>query len=463
MDGSKGAVNRPRSLRWMLSTWICGTILLVGIIGALTSFWFAFDEARDLQDDELREIARLVQLRGESIVSSKGHALADDEPEMRIWVIRTYKSGTNVTAADLSLSLPANLSEGWHTVESRGESWRLYVRTVDDVHGLAVAQRTAARDEIARDSALRTLVPFLIAIPFLIFLTAILIQMLLKKVKEAANLVDGKGDDDFAPLALDTVPAEMAPFVAATNRLLERVHLVLSKHRQFIAAAAHELRSPITAMTLHLENALSDDALPPAHQSRFAPLGASLERMRALVEQLLSLARIQPTAGHPHELTDGMKIVVEAIGDVFPAADAKNVDLGLVLSENLTIRGSEHDFRALVRNAIENAVLYTPPGGKVDVRLYQDGGDAVLEVDDTGPGIAEEHLSRVFDPFYRVPGTSQPGSGLGLAIIRSAAARLGGTATLENNRMGENGGIKFVYRQALSSDQGSGRAHVEAG
>lgn len=447
MDDTKGIARRPRSLRWMLSASICGAILLVGLAGALSSFWFAFDEARDLQDDGLREIARLVRPQDRDAASLEGHASADDEPAMRIWVIRTGRSGAG--ASGLPLALPAHLSDGLHTVEHRGESWRLYARTVDAGHGLVVAQRTAARDEIARDSALRTLIPFLIAIPLLIFLTAVLIRVLLHKVNELATQVDRKGDKDFEPLALAAVPAEIVPFVAATNRLLERVQLVLLKHRQFVAAAAHELRSPVTAMTLHLENALADDTVPPALASRFAPLGAGLERIQALVEQLLSLARIQTQAPHSPELVDGRKVVVEALGEIFPVADGKNVDLGLALGEALTLRGSEHDFRALARNAIDNAVRYTPPGGKVDVRLYRDGFDAVLEVDDTGPGIAEEHRARVFDPFYRVPGSGQPGSGLGLAIIRGAAARLGGAVTLEYGRQGGRSGLKFVYRQSL--------------
>jgi len=461
MDDSKGSVKRPRSLRWMLSVWICGTILLVGFIGAAASFRFAFDEARDMQDDQLREIARLVKLQDENMVSSAGHAEGDDEPEMRIWVIRTYKTGTRVRTPDLELSLPAGLSDGLHTVASRGESWRLYARTVDGASGLAVAQRTSARDEIARDSALRTLVPFLIVVPFLMLLTAVLIRVLLRKVREVADQVDSKGNDDFAPLALEAVPAEIVPFVAATNRLLERVQLMLAKHRQFIAAAAHELRSPITAMTLHLENAVDAQTAPAALQPRLAALGASLERMRALVEQLLSLARIQAQARHSRERVDGMAIVVEAMGEVFPVADAKNVDLGLARGQKLSVLGSEHDFRALARNAIENAVLYTPAGGKVDVHLYRDGGDAVLVVEDTGPGIADEHLPRVFDPFYRVPGSGQPGSGLGLAIIRSAAARLGGTVALESRQSG--GGLKFVYRQPLPSGELAGQALAGAG
>jgi signal transduction histidine kinase len=439
---------RSRSLRWMLTASICGAILLVGIVGAMASFWFAFDEARDLQDDELREIARLVKLQDQSLVSTASQPSREDEPEMRIWLIRTYPSGTVVNTPELALVLPAGLPEGLHTVESRGASWRLYVRSADHGKGFAVAQRTSARDEIARDSALRTLIPFLIVLPILALLTAILIRVLLKQVQAVAGQLDKKGDDDFEPLGLAAAPDEILPFVTATNRLLERVQGVLAKHRQFVASAAHELRSPVTAMTLHLENALDGEGGGAALPARLAPLGAGLARMDAIVEQLLALARLQARAAHAGERFHGKEIAVEALGELFPVADAKGVDLGLAAGESLVLDGSEHDFRALARNAIENAVLYTPPGGKVDVRLYLDGGHAVFEVEDTGPGIAPDHLARVFDPFYRVPGSSQPGSGLGLAIIRSAAARLGGMVSLENRRTGAGHGLKFVYRQA---------------
>jgi signal transduction histidine kinase len=271
-------------------------------------------------------------------------------------------------------------------------------------------------------------------------------------VQAVAGQLDKKGDDDFEALGMAAVPDEILPFVTATNRLLERVQGVLDKHRQFVASAAHELRSPVTAMTLHLENALENaldgEGTGAALPARLAPLGAGLARMDAIVEQLLALARVQGRTVHAGERFHGKDLVVEALGELFPVADAKGVDLGLAAGESLILDGSEHDFRALARNAIENAVLYTPPGGRVDVRLYEDGGQAVFEVEDTGPGIAQEHLARVFDPFYRVPGSSQPGSGLGLAIIRSAAARLGGAVALENRGPGAGHGLKFVYRQA---------------
>ncbi|MBK4736781.1 ATP-binding protein [Noviherbaspirillum pedocola] len=448
MDDSKGTVNR--SLLWLLSVSICGTILVVGILGALTSFWFAFEEARDLQDDELREIAQLVSLDEKNAISSEAHPPVDDEPEMRVWVIRIPKAGGNVSTPDLSLTLTPNLSDGLHTVGSKGESWRLYVRTVNAGYGLAVAQRTSARDEIARDSALRTLTPFLLVIPILMVLVALLIRFLLRKVNEVSEEVDRKDDTDLTPILPDSVPAEILPFVTATNKLLGRVKSSLQHQRQFVADAAHELRSPVTAMTLQLENAMAVETMPEAVGCRLAPLGTSLVRMRALVEQLMMLAKLEASTPASPQKMDGKSIVVETLGEVFPLADSKSIDLGLVVGEDIVLRGSEHDFRALARNAIENAVLYTPSGGKVDVRFYRDADMAVLEVEDTGPGIPEDQISRVFDPFYRIAGSGQVGSGLGLAIVRSAADRLGGRVSLLNNHISPGKmGIRFKYIQPL--------------
>ncbi|CAG9187514.1 sensor histidine kinase [Cupriavidus pinatubonensis] len=447
MDGAQSRVNR--SLLWMLSVSIGGTILLVGLIAAAASFWFAFEEARDLQDDELREIAWLVSPGDAKFLSSPGGFNPADEPEMRIWVLKVSRLATRIVTPDLSLIVPGELSDGLHTIQSHGQSWRIYIRTVSQEYALAVAQRTSARDEIARDSALRTLFPLLALIPVLVFLAGLLIRLLLRKVHELSAEVDRRGDSDLTPISATGVPSEIQPFVNATNRLLDRLLSALAMHRRLVADAAHELRSPITAMTLQLENALASETIPQTVLDRLAPLGRSVERMRSLVEQLLMLAEQEATAPVIGHTFDAREVVVEALGEVFPFAESKGVDLGMDVSESVQLRGSEQDFLALTRNAIDNAALYTQAGGKVDVRLYREGNDAVFEVEDTGPGIPEGELSRVFDAFYRVVGSGQPGSGLGLAIVRSAATRLGGRVSLHTISSAGRTGLRFTYKQTL--------------
>ncbi|MYM23244.1 hypothetical protein GTP46_11365 [Duganella sp. FT135W] len=449
MAHSKRPVNR--SLLWVLSASICGTILLVGVIAVLSSFWFSFAEAQDLQDDELREIARLVRLGNEQVLSPASPPWQDDEPEMRIWVIKVSKTQTDITTPELSLSLPGSMSEGYHSLESKGESWRIYVRNLNAEYGLAVAQRTSARDEIARDSALRTLVPLLVVIPILIFLTAFLIRILLRKIQEVSTEVDKKGEADLTPVDTSNLPAELLPFANSTNKLLGRIQTSIRQQSLLVADAAHELRSPVTAMTLQLENAMSLDSMPSQVALRLGPLGASLVRMTKLVEQLLVLAKLDAAeATHPI-LFDAKAVVVETVEELYSKANAKNIDLGVEVRNNFTIHGSEHDFRAIVRNALENAILYTPPDGKVDVRGYQETGEIIFEVEDSGPGISKQEIARVFDPFYRVPGSAQPGSGLGLAIVQSAASRLGGSIELKNASSKGSAGLRFTYRQKATS------------
>ena len=440
-----------RSLLWTLSASICGTILLVGIIAALSSFWLSFGEARDLQDDELREIARLVKLGDEQVLSPASPPWQDDETEMRIWVIKIAKVPTIISTPELSLTLPGGLSDGYHSIESKGESWRIYVRHLNNEYGLAVAQRTSARDELARDSALRTLLPLLVLIPILIFLAALLIQFLLRKIQEVSTELDKKGDTDFTLVDISKLPAELLPFATSTNKLLARIQTSLSQQSQLVADAAHELRSPVTAMTLQLENAMSVDSIPPQLASRLAPLGASLIRMGKLVEQLLTLAKLNSVVVTYPVLVDPRAVVTESVEELFSLSNSKNIDLGVELCENASFHGSEHDFRVIARNALENAIVYTPMGGKVDVRLYQREGEIFFEVEDNGTGITEQELIRVFDPFYRVPGNTHPGSGLGLAIARSAASRLGGSLELKSIVTGRNTGLRFTYIQKAAA------------
>lgn len=205
-------------------------------------------------------------------------------------------------------------------------------------------------------------------------------------------------------------------------------------------------------MTLQLENALASEVVPDAVLTRLAPLGKSAARMRSLVEQLLVLAQQespQPAVSHTF---DAMAVVIDSLGEIFPFAESKGVDLGLDVGEALELRGSEQDFLVLTRNAIDNATLYTPTGGTVDVRLYRKGDEAVSEVEDTGLGIPEGELPRVFDPFYRVVGSGQPGCGLGLAIVQRAASQLGGQVRLRTVSSDGGTGLRFTYTQALPSD-----------
>jgi two-component system OmpR family sensor kinase len=240
----------------------------------------------------------------------------------------------------------------------------------------------------------------------------------------------------------DDLPDEITPFVHAINRLLARVNLLIGQQRRFVADAAHELRSPLTALSLQAQNLMHAGSLD-AVRERVVPLQDGIERARHLTEQLLSLARTQASVAE-ESMIDVSEMARELIAERLPLAEAKGIDLGLEETATFFMRGSREALRLIVSNALENALKYTPKGGEVTLRLLSDGNGDVIEVVDNGPGIPISERERVLDAFYRVPGADGEGSGLGLAIAREAAIRLGGIVSLHERCGGT--GLVFRYR-----------------
>ena len=233
------------------------------------------------------------------------------------------------------------------------------------------------------------------------------------------------------------------------NSLLTRLRDAFATQRRFVQDAAHELRTPITAVALQLENVRCD--LPPGVcQQSFAQLEAGVGRAQRLVDQLLKLSRQEAKIQEAPVVIDVRAQLHESISALITLADQRGIDLGLVAAPAapalLTLRCVGADLRIVLDNLIENALRYTPEGGVVDVRLSGEPGRPVVEVMDTGPGIPPDQLERVFDRFFRVPGSDVRGSGLGLAIAQASAQRCGLRVTLRNRE--DRSGL--IARVALS-------------
>jgi signal transduction histidine kinase len=223
------------------------------------------------------------------------------------------------------------------------------------------------------------------------------------------------------------LPEEIAPLVFELNRLLLRVDEAVSAQRAFIADAAHELRSPLTAVRLQLQLLDRAPDEPARLQARTA-LGAAIERAIHLIEQLLTLARQEPAdARGALEPVALEAVAADAVTDMHALAITREIELALDAAGPAVVRGNREALRILVRNLVDNAVRYTPAGGRVRVRVSQDAGSApqgaLLEVIDNGPGIPASERARVFDRFYRRAGAAQGGCGLGLAIVMAITER----------------------------------------
>jgi two-component system OmpR family sensor kinase len=429
MDGFKGKI--ASSLQFRLSSWLALVIICVAVAAGIFSFAAALTEANELQDDQLRQVAALLndhRLSAAPPMVSR-HA-ADSDPEFRV-IVQALPPGGASPAPPVAgmLRLPANLSDGIQTVVVHDVSWRLLVRSLDAGGRVAVGQQTAVRDEIARDSAVRTLMPFLILIPILLVLVGYLIRQIFKPLRRLASEIDHRSEQDVQEIRDTGLPTEIKPFVVAINRLLTRVAQSVAAQRRFVADAAHELRSPLTALSLQAES-LAGAAMSEEARVRLKKLGAGLQRTRLLLDQLLAMARAQQPAAPVATVIAVQDAFRSVLEDLLPLAEARHIDVGVVGENGATLTIAEVDLKTLLKNLVENAIRHSPRGGRVDLSVETIPGHVIVRVDDTGPGIAAHEREKVFSPFYRVLGNDELGSGLGLSIVKAIADRVGASIDL---------------------------------
>ena len=342
--------------------------------------------------------------------------------------------------------LDDNISPGLHTLDSESEGLRVFVQVSRLGERTVVFQPTTARNEIAINNALHTLIPLLLLLPILGWLIVRIIRKELVPINSLAISLDAQMADRVQPLQDGDIPGEITPFIHAINRLLERTNQLIAQQKRFIADAAHELRSPLTALSLQAQNLQQAASLRIA-QERGVALQAGIERTKQLTEQLLTLAGTQIETNEENVVSLAA-IALTLIAEYAPMAEAKNIDLGLEEIASLPLRASFDTLWLILKNGLENALKYTAEGGEVTIRLLANNGTAVVEIVDNGLGIPLSEHERVFDAFYRMPDTQGEGSGLGLVIAREAAIRLGGVVSLHNRP--DCSGLVFRYQQQAS-------------
>lgn len=450
MDGPEKQVNR--SLQRELSWWLLSAIATIATGTAILTFVSALEEAHQAQDRHLLQTSDLIgrlgafSQPGMPVKGSSGISNIDLGQRIVLRVLAD-SSGPRPLAAQRSPAFPSTLGEGIQTVQVGSDRWRVYVDNKGNGLRLAVAQQVAARDQLARAQAGRALLPFLILVPLLLIMVGMLVRQMFKPLRAMALDLSRRSDDDVGRIASRALPSEVVPFIDAINSLLQRVSQSMAQQRRFVADAAHELRSPLTAMSLQAEW-LSGTLLPEAARERLDALRDGLARSRVLLEQLLSMARYQEQRMETQEKTSLSKVIREVLEDLMPLAERKHIDIGVVGSDDALISAHPIDLTVLVKNLIDNAVRYTPDRGRVDIRIQASGLPVMLEVSDTGPGIAPAERERVFDAFYRVLGSGQVGSGLGLSIVRAIAASIDATVTLADRGPDESG---LVVRVTFSA------------
>ncbi len=426
------------SLRRALLLWLLPVFLLVGAASAGFAYWSYNQMVNTFMDDQM-------QLLGDSIATQDQDVMLPPLTGERVhkwgsYVVQVFDAAGQVRSNSWP-DMPAQLQAGtgFHSVRADGTLWRVYTTGMNEASGprrVQVLQSGEFRRHLAAERVGVAILPVLVLLPLSAFILWCVAAMMSRAIADIARQASAQNEHNIAELPLDRVPREIAPLVQAFNSLLTRLRDAFATQRRFVQDAAHELRTPITAVSLQLEN-LRGDFAPGAPAQRFAQLEAGVQRAQRLVDQLLRMSRQESGAAETPAPVNVHDVLHQSINTLIALADQRGIDLGLEdpgpPAETTLLTCASGDLRSVVDNLIENALRYSPEGGVVDVRVARSGqGGLAIEVVDTGPGIPDELLGRVFDRFFRVPGSDVRGSGLGLAIAQSAAQRCGMRITLRN-------------------------------
>ena len=412
---------KSKSLRKQLLVWLVPVFLAVAVIASVWTYsmfgsmvrWFMDSQMQVLADSHSAETLGPPNLR-----PLTDHHVGKGGLVVQIWDAQ----GKLLSTSYPSLVIPMQAGNGFHDIQFGTRHWRIYAlrtpdRTVQSIQCLEF------REEVIRKQALQAGLPIALLIPISAWILWLAACRAMGKLETVARAAAAQDENTIGELPTKDIPTEISPLVVAVNTLLVRLRDAFASQRRFVQDAAHELRTPITAMTLQLENlkACPMDSETAAQVSQFE---AGLKRTKRLIEQLLRLARQEaPQKADAVSNIDLAEFLRGLISDLMPCADHRDIDMGFTVDINATVRANPHELRSLLHNLLDNALRYTPEHGVVDVRLFADGGKVVVEVIDSGPGIPPDLLPRVFDRFFRIEGSDTEGSGLGLAIAKHAAER----------------------------------------
>lgn len=449
------------SLRKQLSCWLLPLYCMAAVVTIATTYWVFGRTVDFFMDNQLRVLvdSHVGQTQAPVIQPLTAHNVEKGDLIVQIW----DRNDRLLATSWPSLRVSAQGTSGFHDVGTGDQSWRVYtVRTPDRT--IQSAQSLWFRHRIIKSQAFQAGLPIVLLIPVSALILWLGMRWSFKRLESVVKAAASQNEHSVVELPVEDVPTEIQPLVLAVNRLLTRLKTAFAAQRRFVQDAAHELRTPVTAVSLQLENLKSHVSGDEA-TAQVGQLEAGIARTKRLVEQLLRLARQEAPRSDAVSTSIALEeLLRDIVGQFMPIADRRRIDLGMNAKAAPHVQANADDLHSLFHNLLDNALRYTPEHGVIDINLYNDAGSAVVEIIDSGPGISEEHLPRVFDRFFRVLGSDADGSGLGLAIARSAAERSRAILALRNR--GEGTGLIAYVRFAgqhhpasLPSRETHGRNH----
>ena len=415
--------------------------LLLGCLLIFTAYKIALHEVDEILDTQMQYMAERSTTQPLTTITSKIELHRTYHEEDLLVDIWAYKDQSHLWH-QTHLLIPPVKQAGFYTQETPQGKWRVYVIPLKD-YQIQVSQQEQVRKNFAWELAGSMFVPYVLLLPFAIIVLAFIISLSLKPLEDFKAELRSRDSDGLAPIDSQDYPQELIPTIEEMNHLFGRIQQAQAEQKQFIADAAHELRTPVTALNLQTKILMSQF---PEHEA-LINLSKGLARIQHLVTQLLALAKqdvglnlIEPNT--EFRLND---VALNCVEQLVNLAMQKEIDLGFERNDVIEMNSLESTIHSIIFNLIDNAIKYTPNQGIINISVYSDQDNfACVQIEDSGVGIDPENYDKVLKRFYRVHHHLEVGSGLGLSIVDKAIQRLGGT--LQLSRSIDLGGLSVLVR-----------------
>ncbi|OTG81033.1 ATP-binding protein [Acinetobacter sp. ANC 4648] len=414
--------------------------VILGCILITAAYKISLEEINEILDAQMEYLAERVAQNARPLQSNFDQHKRYHEEDLfvDVWA---YADRTDVTHEHHLLVEPKQKA-GFYSQSSVHGDWITYVLPTKDFQ-VQVSQQKKVRQHLALEFAVTMFLPYLMIIPFALFGLIYIIRRSLKPLDDFKSELAQRDSNSLLAIQNTQYPEELVPTINEMNHLFERISLAQQEQRQFVADAAHELRTPITALNLQTKILMSQ--FPD--EENLVNLSKGLARMQHLVSQLLSLAKQDSTLSHDVQITKFKlnDVALNCVEQLMNLAMEKEIDLGFERNELIEMQSIEQSIHSIIFNLIDNAIKYTPPSGIINISVFEDvENNAYVQIEDSGPGIDVEMYDKVLKRFYRVYHHLEVGSGLGLSIVDKAIQQLGGQLTFAYSS--ELGGLSVLVK-----------------
>jgi two-component system sensor histidine kinase TctE len=457
------AEGRPAgSIRRRLMLWLIGPLTPLLIISLISDYHIAYRRSEEAFDyllaDSAMDIASHLHRNGNhglqlDLSPQAEEVLRADNLDVIYFLVWNDQSGWIAGTKDLPRPDEPDAPTTYFDATYQGKELRAVNYRIAGDDGdtdIIVAETTHKRDRASRETVVAMIVPNLISVGATLLLIYFGVRFALRPLDHLRAEIERRSPEDLHTLALEPIPLEAKPLVKALNRLFELLLAASAAQRRFLTDAAHQLRTPLTAVQTQLDLlAMSpEETASPEHLRR---IEAATARITHLVNQLLTLARSERTAnlGHQIEPVDLPKLVEDSASTFLDRAIAKDIDLGFETA-TARVKGIPWLLAEALGNLVDNALAYTPSGGRITVRCGMEAERAFLEVEDSGPGIPEAQRALVLERFYRAPGSPGDGCGLGLAIVHEISRLHGASLVIADAAGGHGARMRIVFTTGSS-------------